>query len=38
MAEIRWTLQATGDLEAIAEFISRDSAYYARLFVSKIIS
>jgi addiction module RelE/StbE family toxin len=38
MAEIKWTLQAIGDLEAISEFISRDSAYYARLFINKIIS
>jgi len=33
MAEIRWTPQASQDLESIAEFISRDSLQYARLFV-----
>jgi plasmid stabilization system protein ParE len=38
MAEIKWTLQAIGDLEAISEFISRDSAYYARLFVNKVVN
>jgi plasmid stabilization system protein ParE len=37
MAEIRWTLQAIGDLEAIEEFISRDSSYYTRLFVNKVV-
>jgi len=38
MAEIKWTLQAIGDLEAISEFISRDSTYYARLFVNKVVN
>ncbi len=38
MAEIRWTLQAINDLEAISEFISRDSVYYARLFVNKVVN
>lgn len=38
MAEIKWTLQAIGDLEAISEFISRDSAFYARLFVNKVVN
>lgn len=38
MAEIKWTLQAIDDLEAISEFISRDSRNYARLFVSKTIN
>jgi plasmid stabilization system protein ParE len=33
MAEIRWTQQAAGDLEAIAKFIAADSAHYAELFV-----
>jgi len=29
MAEIRWTLQALADVEAIANYIAKDSAYYA---------
>ena len=33
MAEVRWTNQASEDLESIAQFISKDSVYYARLFV-----
>jgi len=38
MAEIKWTLQAIDDLEAISEFISRDSPNYARLFVNKVVN
>jgi plasmid stabilization system protein ParE len=33
VAEVRWTLDAVEDLEAIAEFIARDSPHYAQLFV-----
>jgi plasmid stabilization system protein ParE len=36
MAEIRWTLQAADDLEAIAEFISIDSSHYAQLFALNV--
>jgi toxin ParE1/3/4 len=36
MAEVRWTLQASDDLNAIAQFISKDSPQYARLFVSDV--
>ncbi|MEK7234459.1 MAG: type II toxin-antitoxin system RelE/ParE family toxin [Elusimicrobiota bacterium] len=36
MAEVRWTLQATDDLDSIAQFISKDSPQYARLFVSDV--
>ena len=36
MAEVRWTLQAADDLDSIAQFISKDSPQYARLFVSDI--
>ena len=36
MAEVRWTLQASGDLDSIAEFIAKDSPQYARLFVTDI--
>jgi plasmid stabilization system protein ParE len=32
MAELRWTQQASDDLEAITEFIANDSEYYAQLF------
>ena len=38
MAEIKWTLQAADDLESIAEFISKDSPYYARLLISDMLS
>jgi len=37
MAEVRWIPQAFEDLEAIAEFIFRDSPHYARLFVMDIL-
>lgn len=36
MVEVRWTLQSFQDLDAIAEFIARDSPQYARLFVVDI--
>jgi toxin ParE1/3/4 len=36
MVEIKWTSQALNDLEAIADFISRDSPHYASLFVMDI--
>jgi plasmid stabilization system protein ParE len=38
MAEIRWTPQASDDLEAIAEFISLDSHHYASLFVTDVVN
>jgi plasmid stabilization system protein ParE len=37
LTRIRWTLQAADDLEAIHEFIARDSAHYARLVVERLI-
>ncbi len=37
MAEIRWTPQASEDLESIAEFIAEDSPHYARLFVIDVL-
>ena len=37
MARLKWTPQAVEDIEAICEFISRDSFEYARLFASDII-
>ena len=36
MAEIRWTEQALDDVEAIADFIARDSPRYAQVFASRI--
>jgi len=38
MAEIRWTPQASDDLEAITEFISLDSPHYASLFVVDVLT
>ena len=35
---IEWSPEATEDIEAIAEYISRDSEFYARAVVSKILS
>src|SRR5690348_15739819 len=37
MVEVRWTPQAVEDLKSIAEFISRDSAYYAQLLVIDVL-
>ncbi len=36
MAQVKWTAQALGDIDAISEYIARDSKYYARIFVSKV--
>jgi plasmid stabilization system protein ParE len=36
MVEVRWTHQAYQDLQAIVEFIAKDSSQYARLFVIDI--
>ncbi|HWJ27485.1 MAG TPA: type II toxin-antitoxin system RelE/ParE family toxin [Flavisolibacter sp.] len=38
MAQIKWTLQAADDLEAITEFIALDSGYYATLFALDIFA
>jgi toxin ParE1/3/4 len=35
---VRWTPQAANDLQAIYDFIARDSPYYAQLTVENIIS
>ncbi len=35
---IEWSPEATEDVKAIAEFIGRDSAFYARAVVAKIFS
>ena len=37
MAEVRWTLQAADDLEAIANFIAADSPQYAKLFAMDVL-
>jgi plasmid stabilization system protein ParE len=37
MAQVRWTPQAADDLDAIAEFIARDSSHFAGLFVADIL-
>jgi plasmid stabilization system protein ParE len=36
--EVEWSPEATEDLEAIAEYIARDSEYYARAVVTEILS
>ena len=37
MASIRWTKSALSDINNIAEFISKDSEFYAKQFVTKLI-
>jgi len=37
VAEVRWTPQAAGDLEAITEFIALDSVAYAKKFASETL-
>jgi len=36
MVEIKWTVQSLDDVEAIANYIARDSTYYAQLFATKV--
>ena len=36
--EVKWSPEATEDLESIAEYIARDSEFYARAVVSEILS
>jgi plasmid stabilization system protein ParE len=36
--EVRWSPEAEEDLEAIAEYIARDSEYYARAVVAETLS
>ncbi len=38
MASIIWTENALHDIENIATFISRDSEFYARQFVMKLMN
>lgn len=35
---VRWSPEAADDVEAIAEYIARDSEYYARSIVAEILS
>ena len=37
MVEIKFTDQSIADLEDIAEYISRDSVYYAGMQIQKLI-
>lgn len=34
--KVNWAYEATADLEALAEYITRDSAFYASAFVQEI--
>ena len=36
--EVRWSPEAIEDLDAIAEYIARDSEYYARAVVTETVS
>lgn len=38
MAEVRWTPQASDDLEAITDFIASDSPHYASLFAIDVLT
>jgi toxin ParE1/3/4 len=38
MASITWTKSALNDVNNIADFISRDSEFYAKQFVKKLIA
>ena len=38
MTSVRWTPQAADDLDAIYDFIARDSTHYAKLIVEDILS
>lgn len=37
MARLIWTSQAVDDLEAICEYIARDSHHYARMFAQRVM-
>lgn len=38
MAKVKWTPQSLDDIEAIANFIARDSDYYAQMFTVRIFA
>ena len=37
MARLRWTKEASNDVVAICEFVSRDSVYYAKMFAIDVL-
>jgi len=37
MAQVRWTPQAAGDLDGVADFIAEDSPHFAGLFVMDVL-
>lgn len=38
MAHLIWSPQAAADLEAVCDFIARDSREYARLFAARVLA
>ncbi len=36
--QVRWSHEAATDLESIAEYISKDSPYYAAAFVGEVLA
>jgi addiction module RelE/StbE family toxin len=38
MAKITWSKTALNDIKSIASFIRKDSHYYAKIFVKKLVS
>ncbi len=36
--EVKWSPEATEDLESIAEYVARDSEFYARAVVTEILA
>lgn len=38
MTEIRWTIEAADDLQAIYDFIKRDSPHYAQVVVEELLA
>jgi toxin ParE1/3/4 len=38
VTSIRWSPQAASDLEAVRDFIARDSDHYAKLVVQRIVA
>ncbi len=38
MTEVRWTPQAADDLQAIYDFIARDSPHYARVTIEGVLA
>ena len=38
MTEVRWTVQAADDLQAVYDFIARDSPHYAQAIIEDILA